>query len=103
MGCTHHPLPRYAEAFSTLPGQCFRFVSSAVPGRQGMPHHCPLPVALRGTFVDGRGVRHWVSSCMEHGDTLEDDWERVYPVSAVNREGLISGSEPRWDTEENRD
>ncbi len=74
------PFPYYAEAFSTDPGGCFRFVSSAVPGAQGMPHHCPLPVSLRGTFVDATGRRHWVSACMDHGDGLEEDWERIYPV-----------------------
>ncbi len=75
-----HPVLHYAEAFSTDPGQCFRFVSSAVPGAQGAPHHCPLPVALRGTFIDARGVSHRVSACLGHGDALEDDWERIYPV-----------------------
>ncbi len=74
------PFPYYAEAFSTNPGRCFRFVSSALPGAQGAPHQCALPVALRGTFVDNAGKRHMVTSCMEHGDELEDDWERIYPV-----------------------
>ena len=81
MGCTRRrPMPHYAEAFSTDPIGCFRFVSSAVPGAQGMPHHCPLPIALRGTFIDGAGKRQRVSSCMDHGDALEDDWERIHPV-----------------------
>lgn len=80
-GCTRRrPKLHYAEAFCTDPGGCFRFGSSSVPGRQGMPHHCPLPVALRGTFVDAAGASHRVSSCMGHGDALEDDWERIYPV-----------------------
>ncbi len=74
-------MPHYAEAFSTTPGQCFRFVSSAVPGAHGMPHACPLPVLLVGTFIDKKGVRHRVWACVEHGEDLEDDWERLYPVT----------------------
>jgi len=74
-------MPHYAEAFSTIPGQCFRFVSSTVPEAQGMPHHCPQPVALRGTFIDPMGKPHRVSASMEHGDAVEDGRDRIYPVN----------------------
>lgn len=76
-------MPHYAQAFSTDPAGCFRFVSSALPGAQGMPHHCCLPIALRGSFIDSAGKEHRVSSCLDHGDALEDDWERIYPVNPV--------------------
>ncbi len=86
-------MPHYAEAFSTIPGQCFRFVSSAVPGAHGRPHHCVLPIALRGTFVDAAGKEHPVSSCLDHGDALEDDWERIFPVASAWADHRIT---ERW-------
>jgi len=33
----------YAQAFGTSPGECFRMVSSSVPGARGAPHRCQLP------------------------------------------------------------
>jgi hypothetical protein len=62
----------YAEEFAPFPGQCFRMVRSAVPGAHGSPHHCPLPVAYRGTFKDRTVERHEVEACLEHFGPLSD-------------------------------
>lgn len=95
MGCSRRtPMPHYAEAFSIDPTGCFRFVSSAIPWAQGAPHHCPLPIALRGTFIDAGGRRHRVSSCMDHGDALEDDWERIWPVAPGWEKHTLSVQSP---------
>lgn len=90
-------MPHYAEAFSVDPAGCFRFVSSAVPGARGMPHHCPLPIALRGTFIDAAGKDHRVSSCLDHGDALED--ESTAPRRYVHPPSRAAGyavAGPHW-------
>jgi hypothetical protein len=52
--------PYYTQAFSPLPGRCFRLVSG---GEGGGPTHCPEPPVWRGPFrtqrppLPGRGVR----------------------------------------------
>jgi|GEM_PF-4199477 len=66
----------YAEAFGTSLGECFRMVSSAVPGARGAPHRCPLPVAMRGVFKDSRGIEHEVDACLDHSGHLAW-WEPV--------------------------
>jgi hypothetical protein len=38
--------PYYAQAFSPLPGRCFRLVDQP----QGGPKHCPRPPAWHGSF-----------------------------------------------------
>jgi hypothetical protein len=44
-------MPHYAEAFSVIPGQCFRFVHSGV----GHAQHCREPVVCYGRFTDAKG------------------------------------------------
>jgi hypothetical protein len=60
----------YAEAFSPLPGRCFRLVSRE--GHQGGPMHCPESVVWRGTFRAKDGRRYSVSACAGHADALTD-------------------------------
>jgi hypothetical protein len=55
--------PFYAEAFSPLPGRCFRLV--AHPGEAG-PTHCPEPVSWRGSWRAPSGRRYWVEACEGH-------------------------------------
>jgi hypothetical protein len=47
--------PHYAEAFSPLPGRCFRMV--AHHGEAG-PMHCPEPVVWRGSWRAPNGRRY---------------------------------------------
>ncbi len=56
----------YAEAFSTMPGQCFRFVHAGT----GHARHCPNPVARHGEFIDSKGTRWAVDACPEHAGEL---------------------------------
>ena len=57
----------YANAFSTDPGRCFRYVDK--PGCQGQPMRCPEPVSWRGRFRGGK--QSWrVDSCEEHAGDL---------------------------------
>jgi hypothetical protein len=58
------PAPRYAEAFSPLPGRCFRFISHG--GEGGGPTHCPEPPAWRGSWRAPNGLRYRVEACEEH-------------------------------------
>jgi hypothetical protein len=55
--------PHYAEAFSPLPGRCFRLV--AHHGEAG-PRHCPEPVAWRGSWRAPNGRRYQVEACEGH-------------------------------------
>jgi len=43
-------MAHYAEAFTLLPGRCFRMVTDPEPPRQGQPTHCDTPVVWRGRF-----------------------------------------------------
>jgi hypothetical protein len=52
--------PYYAEAFSPLPGRCFRLV--AHHGEAG-PTHCPKPVGWRGSERAPNGRRHRIDAC----------------------------------------
>jgi hypothetical protein len=54
--------PYYAEAFSPLPGRCFRLVAR---GGQG-PAHCPEPPVWRGSWRAQGGVRYRVEACEGH-------------------------------------
>jgi hypothetical protein len=56
--------PHYAEAFSPLPGRCFRLV--ARHGGQAGPAHCPEPPVWRGTFRAKGGRRYTVEACEGH-------------------------------------
>ena len=62
----------YAEAFSPMPGRCFRMVSCPAQGAQGAPRHRPDPVAVRGTFRDGNGHRWRCEACSSHAGPLVD-------------------------------
>ena len=55
--------PYYAEAFSPLPGRCFRMV--AHHGEAG-PTHCSEPVAWRGSWRAPNGRRYRVEACEGH-------------------------------------
>jgi hypothetical protein len=59
--------PYYAEAFSLLPGRCFRMVTHH--GEAG-PTHCPTPVTWRGSWRAPNGRRYWVDACQGHRPTL---------------------------------
>ena len=54
--------PYYMQAFSPLPGRCFRLV-----GRGGRgPTPCPEPVAWRGPCRAPNGRRYRVEACDGH-------------------------------------
>jgi hypothetical protein len=53
----------YAEAFSPLPGHCFRLVSRR--GEAG-PTHCPEPVAWGGSWPAPNGRRYRIEACEGH-------------------------------------
>jgi hypothetical protein len=53
----------YAEAFSPLPGHCFRLV--AHEGQAG-PRHCPEPVTWRKFWRAPNGRRYRVEACEGH-------------------------------------
>jgi hypothetical protein len=55
--------PYYAEAFSPLPGRCFRMV--AHHGEAG-PSHCTKPVAWRGSWRAPNGRRYRIEACVGH-------------------------------------
>ena len=57
---------RYAEAFSTTPGQCFRFIHAGT----GHAQHCPNPVARQGAFIDATGKGWTVDACAQHAGDL---------------------------------
>jgi hypothetical protein len=73
----------YAEAFTVIPGQCFRMIQGKA-GQQGAPTHCPDPVEYRGKFIDAKGKHHEVEACEEHaGDFYEWHWigkAKVIPI-----------------------
>ena len=55
--------PYYTQAFSPLPGRCFRLVSG---GEGGGPTHCPEPPVWRGPFRTPNGRRYRVEACEGH-------------------------------------
>jgi hypothetical protein len=55
--------PYDAEAFSPLPGRCFRLATSQ--GEAG-PTHCPEPVAWRGSWRAPNGRRYRIEACEGH-------------------------------------
>jgi hypothetical protein len=61
--------PYYAEAFSPIPGRCFRLV--AHPGEAG-PDHCPEPVAWRGSWRPPSGRRYGIEACEGHRPALDE-------------------------------
>jgi hypothetical protein len=56
--------PYYAQAFSPLPGRCFRLVTR--PGEGGSPIHCPEPPVWRGAWRAPDGRRYRVEACHGH-------------------------------------
>jgi hypothetical protein len=62
---------RYAEAFSSLPGRCFRLV--AHPGETG-PTHCPETVAWRGS---PRAPSGWVPRNADLRRFSQADLDRI--------------------------
>lgn len=59
-------MSHYAEAFSTIPGQCLRFTHSG----QGHASHHREPVVQQGRFTDGIGKTWAVESCADHVEDL---------------------------------
>jgi hypothetical protein len=57
-----------ANAFSTIPGRCFRYVK----GDAGSPIPCPEPVVVRGRWRDTSGRLRWVEACGLHVGELEE-------------------------------
>jgi hypothetical protein len=56
--------PCYAEAFSPLPGRCFRLV--AHHGAAG-PTHCPQPATWRGSWRAPNGHRYRIEARQSTG------------------------------------
>jgi hypothetical protein len=73
---------RYAEAFSSLPGRCFRLV--AHPGETG-PTHCPETVAWRGSPRAPSGRRYRIEPAKATGRRLTTATAR--PSLAAGRPG----------------
>ena len=61
-------MDHYAEAFTTMPGRCWRMVDD----ENGTTHpaHCPQPVVWRGTYRTSEGKVFKVVSCEGHADGL---------------------------------
>jgi hypothetical protein len=55
--------PYYAEAFTLMPGRCFRLISG---GEGGGPTHCPEPPVWRGSWRAPNGRRYQVEACDGH-------------------------------------
>ena len=56
--------PYYAEAFSPLPGRCFRMVTRH--GGGAGPTHSPEPVVWRGSWRAPKGRRYRIEACDGH-------------------------------------
>ena len=72
--------PYYAEAFSPLPGRCFRMV--AHHGEAG-PAHCPEPVTWRGSWRAPSGRRYRIEACEGHRPAPDKAAARLPSVEAV--------------------
>jgi hypothetical protein len=59
----------YAEAFSPLPGRCFRLVTR---DGEGGPDHCPEPPRWQGSFRAKDGRRYAVQACDGHRAPLQN-------------------------------
>ena len=57
----------YTQAFSPLPGRCFRVVSG---GEGGGPTHCSEPPVWWGPFRAPNGCRYRVEACEGHRPAL---------------------------------
>jgi hypothetical protein len=66
---TPETAPYYAQAFSPLPGRCFRFVSRG--GEGDGPTPCPEPPTWRGPFRAPNGRRYRVDACEGHRPPAE--------------------------------
>jgi hypothetical protein len=56
--------PYYAEAFSPLPGRCFRMATRH--GGGAGPTHCPEPVGWRGSWPARTAAVNWIEACEGH-------------------------------------
>ena len=56
--------PYYAEAFSPLPGRCFRMVTRH--GGGAGPRHWPEPVVWGGSWRAPKGRRYRIEACDGH-------------------------------------
>jgi hypothetical protein len=60
----------YADAFTIIPGRCFRMVHDPDPRHRGQPIFCREPVVWRGRlYTAGKNV-YRVDSCETHSDEL---------------------------------
>jgi hypothetical protein len=57
----------YAEAFTIIPGRCFRMIQ--LPGVDH-PTHCSQPVAAHGRFRAADDRLYRVDACEGHADDL---------------------------------
>ena len=64
--------PYYAQAFSPMPGRCFRLVAH---GGEGGPTHCPEPPTWRGPFRAPNGRRYRVEACEGHRPSADQGGE----------------------------
>jgi hypothetical protein len=62
-------LTHYADAVSSEPGQCWRFVYRGPD--DGRPMHCPAPVVVTGSHRLTGGKRIPVWSCEGHVEGVE--------------------------------
>ena len=76
--------PYYAEAFSPLPGRCFRLVARH---GEGGPTHCPEPPTWRGTWRAPNGRRYRVEACEGHRPPADP----ITPKSVFPTFGWFSG------------
>jgi hypothetical protein len=65
----------YAEAFTVIPGQCFRMIQGKA-GQQGAPTHCPDRPIYWGRFRDSKQKSHDVEACEDHATDLYE-WHRI--------------------------
>jgi hypothetical protein len=62
-------MPHYAEAFSVIPGHCFRFSHSG----QGHACHCSHPATIHDRFVDRAGKTWTVDACIDHAEDVNPE------------------------------
>ena len=81
----------YAEAFTIIPGRCFRMVH--LPG-VGHPFHCVEPVAWHGRFQAGDDRLWRVGACEGHARVLGAPLVRLGPRKPEgDRQGHDEGSQ----------
>jgi hypothetical protein len=80
---------QFANAFATIPGRCFHFVTGGV----GASTVCREQVVISGHWRDARGKLWLVQACALHlGDfaEIESEGEKFVPYDWVNDEARRS-------------